>query len=171
MAGLWRWLTRLFLPQGNRARVPIPFPEEILAERKPLGRCGERVACWFLEEQCGYKCLYRNAFVRISPFRQKIAGEIDLIMEDGDTLVFVEVRTRDGLGRFGPPVQSVNQRKRLRVCQAARFWMKQNNVPETRRVRFDVVSIIWPPHHVPDIEHYPNAFSWTTPNYRKGIRR
>ena len=78
-------------------------------------------------------------------------GEIDLIMEDGDTVVFVEVKTRNS-GDAGTGLSAVNTAKQKRIAYAATLYLMQKNW--TRKdVRFDVVEI-----HEGNILHIPNAF-------------
>jgi putative endonuclease len=65
-------------------------------------------------------------------------GEIDLILRDGRTLVFVEVRMRSG-GSFGGAVESITPRKRGRLLAAARHYLASK--PTTPACRFDAVLI------------------------------
>ena len=65
-------------------------------------------------------------------------GEIDLIMEDGSRLVFVEVRYRAG-DRFGGALESVNSRKRARLVAAASHYLVAKRID--RPARFDVVAL------------------------------
>ena len=62
-------------------------------------------------------------------------GEIDLIAEDGDTLVFAEVRMRNGPGIFGGAAESVTAAKRSRLVAAARLYLTRR--PQSA-CRFDV---------------------------------
>jgi putative endonuclease len=65
-------------------------------------------------------------------------GEIDLVVQDGDVLVFVEVRMRSG-ARFGGALGSIHARKRARIVAAARhFLMRLGREP---RCRFDVITV------------------------------
>ena len=66
-------------------------------------------------------------------------GEIDLIAMDGNTLCFVEVKTRRG-DDFGYPAEAVNETKQRRMQAAARYYMHMNRL-ENVRVQFDVVEI------------------------------
>ncbi|MGC3872063.1 YraN family protein [Halomonas sp. GXIMD04776] len=66
-------------------------------------------------------------------------GEIDLIMRDGDTLVFVEVRHRADT-RHGHPLETVNLAKQRRLIRAARFYLLRNRL--SCACRFDVVGVI-----------------------------
>lgn len=64
-------------------------------------------------------------------------GEIDLVMADGDTLVFVEVRFRASRA-FGGAAASVDARKRARLVAAAQHYLLAH--PADRPCRFDVVA-------------------------------
>ncbi len=81
-------------------------------------------------------------------------GEIDLIARDGDTLVFVEVKSR----RQGVPAEAVTLEKQRRISLAALHFLRKHGLLDVR-CRFDVVAIVWPDEHgAPEIEHIPNAF-------------
>jgi putative endonuclease len=67
-------------------------------------------------------------------------GELDLIMEDGPALVFVEVRFRAS-NRFVGALESVTASKQRRVLHAAACWLQRNPAQGTRPCRFDVVGI------------------------------
>jgi putative endonuclease len=82
------------------------------------------------------------------------AGEIDLIMQDGDTLVFVEVRFRRS-GLRGSPVETVTAIKQRRLIRCARHYLMCRGLHEAVPCRFDVVGI-GPDHHIDWIR---NAFS------------
>lgn len=66
-------------------------------------------------------------------------GEIDLIMEDGDTLVFVEVRYRNSM-RHGGAIDSIDFRKRQRLCRAASDYLARQR-GQQQPSRFDVVAL------------------------------
>jgi len=68
------------------------------------------------------------------------AGEIDLVMQDGDTLVFIEVRYR-GSERFGGAVATVDARKQARVVRAARHYLQGRGELAVPAARFDVVGV------------------------------
>ena len=67
------------------------------------------------------------------------AGEIDLLMRDGDVLVFVEVRSRNGTG-FGGALASVGYRKQGRLIRTARYFLHTTWQGDMPRCRFDVVA-------------------------------
>ncbi len=77
--------------------------------------------------------------VRTRNYRCKL-GEIDLIMLDGETLVFVEVRFRSNPG-FGDGAESIDRRKRRRIIAAAQHYLLRHTTPEQYPCRFDVVSL------------------------------
>lgn len=71
------------------------------------------------------------------------AGELDLVAWDGDTLVFVEVKTR-ATEEFGSPDRAVGETKRDRLLRAAREYARRAGV-DWRRVRFDIVNVVLEP--------------------------
>jgi putative endonuclease len=99
-------------------------------ERRLLGQAGEALAADTLTEQ-GYTILTRNYR---TPY-----GEIDLIAQHGDTLVFVEVKLRRS-GVFGPPQAAVTIAKQRHLRLAAQYYLIQKRATDTK-VRFDVVAI------------------------------
>ena len=110
-----------------------------------LGDRGERAAARFLRRQ-GLRVLMRG--YRVS------SGEIDLIARDGDTLVFIEVKSR----RRGAPAEAVTLEKQRRITFAALSFLREHRLLE-QRSRFDVVAIVWPDdRRAPRIDHIRNAF-------------
>ncbi|MFT5083571.1 MAG: putative endonuclease [Lentisphaeria bacterium] len=61
-------------------------------------------------------------------------------MQEGDTLVFVEVRYRKST-RFGSPLDTVNNAKQHKISIATQHYLQKNNIGETRPVRFDVIGM------------------------------
>lgn len=115
--------------------------------RQPLGVQGERRARRYLQK-LGYRHLASNYTVR--------QGEIDLIMQDGATLVFVEVKTRRQ-DHLADAALLVNGTKRRRIIAAARHFLRKKKVA-TCPLRFDVVTVIMDQGQAPTIRHYPGAF-------------
>ena len=119
--------------------------------RKLLGDRGERAAVKYLK-RLGYRILakqYRNNF-----------GEVDIIAQDGQTFVFVEVKTRTST-EDGQPFEAVDRRKQDKITRVALAWLKQYGRLE-QSSRFDVVSIVWPEDSgEPQIQHFQNAFEAT----------
>lgn len=81
-------------------------------------------------EQHGLRCLSRN-------FRSRF-GEIDLVMDEGGTVVFVEVRYRRSRG-YGGALESVDARKQARLRATAHWYLSTRRV--VGPVRFDVVGV------------------------------
>lgn len=92
------------------------------------GRQAEEAALDHLR-RLGFKLVARN-------FRCR-HGELDLVMEDKETLVFVEVRYRRS-DKFGSAEESIDGRKRRRIVNAASYYLAANRLD--RAVRFDVVA-------------------------------
>ncbi|TBL77709.1 YraN family protein [Paenibacillus thalictri] len=112
--------------------------------RKQLGSQGEQLAARYLTEQ-GYTLLTQNWRCR--------TGEIDLVAEDGEVIVFVEVRTRKATGRFGTAQESVDYRKRRQVTETAQVFLLQRGLQE-KQIRFDVIAI-----HMQDIQQAPGEIA------------
>ncbi len=98
---------------------------------RSLGRRGEERAARWLEGK-GWRIVKKN-------FRTR-RGEVDIIGEDGPDLVFVEVKSWQTLGRSSLEY-GIDQKKRRRIAQAARLFLRQHPDYEDRRIRFDVVLI------------------------------
>lgn len=109
---------------------------------KKLGTIGENAATAYLENK-GYQILHKN-------YRCKY-GEIDLITAKGETLCFVEVKTRQ-TDTYGRPCDSINSTKRRHMRTVAGHYMANCSPQDFRpkELQFDVVEI--------QINHIPNAF-------------
>ena len=115
------------------------------SERIALGKRGEEIAAKFLKKT-GVKILQRNYRCRY--------GEIDIVAQDKDSLVFIEVKTRTSTN-FGTPAMAVDKRKQLQIARAAQQYLadkKQHATP----ARFDVIAILINEHE--QVEHIKNAF-------------
>jgi putative endonuclease len=115
--------------------------------RSLLGAEGERAAAEFLEAR-GYRILDRN-------YRTKL-GEIDLVAEEGRTLVFVEVKVRLN-DRFGGPAAAITPAKQARIARLAQQYVVSRRLGE-RPCRFDVVLIWGGDPRTRRIELLPGAF-------------
>jgi len=100
-------------------------------DRAARGLHAERLALAHLVER-GLVLVARNYRCRL--------GEIDLVMRDGDDLVFVEVRYRSG-ARHGGAAASVDHRKRRRLCLTAEHYLTHGKYRRPPRCRFDVVAV------------------------------
>ena len=102
--------------------------------RRALGEYGERLAERYLTER-GLTVVDRNW--------RCARGELDLVVRDGDCLVFCEVKTRR-TERFGSPVEAVHRRKEARLRRLASAWLKDHD-EHPARIRIDVIGILRPP--------------------------
>jgi putative endonuclease len=114
--------------------------------RIALGKAGEDLACEELAGR-GYAILARRYRTR--------RGEIDIIARDGQTIVFVEVKARDG-HEFGEAAEAVTGLKRHRIARLAADYIMRHRLSDCP-CRFDVVSIHFEAG-VPVIEVLQNAF-------------
>jgi putative endonuclease len=112
---------------------------------------GERAAFFWLMRR-GYVVVARDWHSSRAP------GDLDLIAWQGQTLCFVEVKTRTTRA-VAPAQMAVDYRKRRVLRRLARHYMRQlpNREVDTR---FDILSIYFERDKLPDFEHFPGAFSW-----------
>lgn len=125
---------RRILDRLRRARQypdhpPAAGPTTPAGAKRALGAAKERLAQRYLE-RAGLTTVAVNVSCR--------HGELDLVMRDDATLVFVEVRYRQSEG-FGGATASVDHRKRARLCAAAAWYLQRH--PTTLPCRFDVLAI------------------------------
>ncbi len=99
--------------------------------RRETGRLGEELARGFLEKQ-GYCVLETN-------YRCP-EGEIDIVAEHQNCLVFVEVRTKTSQ-EFGSPEESITKTKKARLIAAALSYLQGHKRPETESLRIDFVAV------------------------------
>jgi putative endonuclease len=114
--------------------------------RQRLGDLGERAAEDLLAAS-GYRIVARK--------HRCPRGEVDLVAEQGDLLVFVEVRTR-ATAAFGTPEETIGAAKQQRLVRAARDFLARWRGPP-RGARFDVVAVVDQPGG-PRLTHFPGAF-------------
>lgn len=116
-------------------------------QRQAVGAYGERLAARHLEER-GLVILARNW--RCSD------GEVDLILRDGDCVVFCEVKTRR-TATYGPPAAAVDTRKMQKLRQLALRWLEEN-ATRAPNIRFDVVEVHPQPRGAARVRHLKAAF-------------
>ncbi|MBN1540843.1 YraN family protein [candidate division KSB1 bacterium] len=115
-----------------------------------IGKQAEEIAAQYLLD-LGWELIERN-------FRTR-SGEIDLIGRDGETLVFVEVKSNRQTG-FGPPEMRVDQRKQEKIAHTAECYLYSRQIID-QDCRFDVIALQWRMGRdgdKPELHHYRNAF-------------
>ncbi|MBQ6432074.1 MAG: YraN family protein [Oscillospiraceae bacterium] len=114
------------------------------------GRWGESLAAAYLQK--------KRYSITAANYRSRF-GEIDLIAENKQFLVFVEVKLRKNAD-FGQAMEFVDRRKQEKLKQTAAIYLSQNE-ENTKQPRFDVIEIYAPEgmetKH-PVIKHWENAF-------------
>ena len=110
-----------------------------------LGRWGEQVA---------RRHLQRVGLVVLDVNWRGRAGEIDLVLRDGDVLVVCEVKTRTGVG-YGTPHEAVTEQKAARLLALAGEWTRAHPelVDDDVTVRVDVVAVLRPRGAAARLEH------------------
>lgn len=112
-----------------------------------LGKWGEQAA-WDFFSKKGYQLCGRNIHLNV--------GELDLVVRKGNTIVFVEVKTRY-THRWGQPYEAIHFGKQRKLVQLALIYLKKNRLMEGYEYRFDVISVV-PKEGVAEIEHIESAF-------------
>jgi putative endonuclease len=118
--------------------------------RQHLGRIGEDLALAHFE-RLGYELVARNHRTRY--------GEIDLVVFDGDTLVFVEVKTRRATRSGRGPWESLHGRKCRQVRRMAVAFLMEPGRPYSADLRFDAVGVVIDSHGLlVRLDHLEAAF-------------
>ena len=113
-----------------------------------IGKQAEQQAREFLETkglrylQANYHCSH---------------GEIDLIMQDGHMLVFIEVRSRHP-STYGNVLETITPRKQQKIMKTALYFLKENRLLKKPYYRFDVVGIEYKTGRI-DVHWIKNAFT------------
>ena len=107
-----------------------------------MGRAGEKRAVVFLKKK-GFKILKTNY--------KPVFGEIDIIAQDKDTIVFIEVKTRTS-DNYGVPSEAVDKRKQEKYYKTATYYLQTEKKTDST-CRFDVIEI-----ENGEINHIFNAF-------------
>ncbi len=115
--------------------------------RRVLGAQGEAAARGFLERR-GVHILVANYICA--------AGEIDLIGQEREAILFIEVKTRRSAA-FGPPQLAVHHRKQRQIVRAAQWFLAERRTPEVA-CRFDVVAVTFLNDEPPRIQWVRDAF-------------
>lgn len=110
-----------------------------------LGDKGEVLAVKLLKKK-GYRIIKQN-------YRTPV-GEIDIIARDGETLVFIEVKTRESI-EYGLPFEAVNSAKKRKIANVAKLYLKK--LKQIPPCRFDIVSIYYK-NEKPECELFIDAF-------------
>lgn len=117
-------------------------------DRRLLGRFGEAKAAELLRRK-GFKILAMNFTTRF--------GEVDVIAENREFLVFAEVKLRKN-ARFAEAREFVTRQKQQRIVLTAQQWLQQQ--PTKKQPRFDVIEVYAPDgaEGRVEIQHWENAF-------------
>ena len=112
-----------------------------VTSKRATGDRGERLAAEYLEEN-GYRIVIANFEAPIGRNSRgvQMIGEIDIVALDGETLCFVEVKTRRDL-EFAGPLTSVDLRKQRTVTRTARAYRRIFAIHDIK-YRFDVVTVV-----------------------------
>ena len=149
MFGLVNWAARKGLAESS-----VPQARTAAAGRKArrTGVRGETYAYWYLRRN-GYVMIARNFTYR------GVKGEIDLVGYDGETLAFVEVKTRTSTsGDFGSPEDAVTAGKQQHLSRMARQFVREYRASGAP-FRFDILAIEAPRGQRPVVRLHKGAFA------------
>src|SRR3972149_4828525 len=113
---------------------------------KDTGQDGEYIAAAYLEKE-GYKILARNFHTR--------QGELDIVCQFNEELVFVEVKTRHN-DKYGLPEESMTEAKKGKILLAAQYYLQQGSFSGPWRCDF-IGIIMGDNDEVTEFTHIPNA--------------
>ena len=115
----------------------IKFFKPLRAKHLELGALGEKVAVKFFKA--------RNAVILARNWRNTFAhdgsGELDIVLLDGETLVFAEVKTRSKVDNYQPEANLDNNQK-ARIRRGARAYCRKFHIADEVSKRFDLVEVI-----------------------------
>ncbi len=115
-----------------------------------IGRLGENLAKKHLRQQ-GITIIAENYHTRY--------GEIDLIAQEGETLLFIEVRVRNN-PRYGSALESITPQKQARILKSVAHYLQHHNIGVEQNMRIDVIGIEATPDGADfTLEWVKNAFS------------
>jgi putative endonuclease len=117
-------------------------------DKKEFGVYGENLAAGYLADK-GYQIIERN-------FRWGAKGEIDIVARDGETLVFVEVKTRQNY-KFGDPLEGITPGKVRQIRRIAEGYLFKKQIHEAE-CRFDVIGVMAEKGREPELKHIKDAF-------------
>ncbi len=126
-------------------------------DRRSFGRVGENSAALYLKAQ-GYNIIGQNVYIG--------KCELDIIAENGELLLFIEVKTRrqlpDTRSIYGRPASAVDRKKREHLLAAAAGYLHENRESTSHlQPRIDIIEVYTDPasdvYRVLDIRHFPNA--------------
>lgn len=131
-----------------------------------IGRIGEQSTALFLKRM-GFILVAANFKIPIGRNRTGVAvtGEIDLVALDGETLCFIEVKTRSSEG-FASALSAVDIRKQRQITRAARIYRKTFGLTD-RKFRYDVVTVVLNEQKAPAVELFKGF--WNETKFKKNV--
>lgn len=108
-------------------------------------------------EEAAMKLLHRRGYTILCRNYRCSLGELDIVAREGETVVFVEVKTRS-TGEYGDPLEAVGQGKQRKLAKLAQHYLLTHRLHGSP-CRFDVISVvIGPDGRVHSIDHILDAF-------------
>ena len=121
-----------------------------MASTKRTGAAGEEISRKYLREK-GYAILECNWSTTL--------GELDIVAQRGDELVFVEVKTRRGVGTEAA-LEAITPAKHERMLKAVYQYLHERDIDSEKQWRMDVIAVALKAGCRPQIDHVEDAFDW-----------
>ena len=122
------------------------------SEKINLGKRGEETAVDFLKQN-GYRVLKRNFKINL--------GEIDIVAREGNTVCFIEVKTRTS-EILGHPFEAISRVKQQKLSRVGLAYLKKNGLMDAP-ARFDIVSVLTSERGSENVEILKDAFPLSHP--------
>ncbi len=119
-----------------------------LCDHIAVGKLGEKLAADHLISQ--------HCHILKRDFKSRKGGQVDLVVRDSETLVFVEIKTRTSQD-FQRAFYAVSENQKKRIKQSAGEWMRQL-APQTPPLRFDIIEVYLEAHQKPKFYWFKDAF-------------
>ena len=125
---------------------------KVKTKNREIGNLGEKIAAKYLKKQ-GYKILCKNYVAE--------GNEIDIIAKDGETVAFIEVKTRSFKdGETLSPASAVTAEKQRKIIKTAKIYAAY--CARDKILRLDVIEVILEEKRAKEINHIKNAFNINT---------
>lgn len=138
----------------------MSFFRRARAKHLKLGSRGEALAVKLYKK--------RNCQILARNWRNSLAhdgaGELDIVLLDGETLVFAEVKTRRKLDNYLPGANLSDKQKKL-ICRGAKTFCRMKHISKAVNKRFDLVEVIYDGKRLQDIALHENYMPFSDPEF------
>ncbi len=120
-----------------------------------FGKTAEALAIRWLRKH-GYQIVEQNL--------RLLGGELDIVAQDKDTLVFIEVKGRR-TNQFGGASYAIDERKKRQIIKLASFYRSERGL-DHQPCRFDAIFVTTSKENIPEIAHIQDAFEVSSSDWQ-----